>query len=216
MTNKQEDNALTLNFAEANIQDKDTIRLFRDYADRRFLVGYIPEKSKNWVRQLANGINPLNGSALKDDDIVNNVHISRCLFYVADLLGKYSEKKIRSDSLRTEPFAVSFLQLDKYNFVDAVSISGFVRALENLLPDNMKNITIRSATTWLVQKGMLRESESDVTGRKYKIATENGNRIGIYSEVREGERGGHYLATLYNRDAQRYLLDHIEEISQVQ
>jgi len=51
MTKKQEDNALTLNFAEANIQDKDTIRLFRDYADRRFLVGYIPEKSKDWVRR---------------------------------------------------------------------------------------------------------------------------------------------------------------------
>ena len=46
MTKKQEDNALTLNFAEANIQDKDTIRLFRDYADRRFLVGYIPENRK--------------------------------------------------------------------------------------------------------------------------------------------------------------------------
>ena len=51
MTKKQEDNALTLNFAEANIQDKDTIRLFRDYADKRFLVGYIPEKSKDWVRR---------------------------------------------------------------------------------------------------------------------------------------------------------------------
>ena len=51
MTKKQEDNALTLNFAEANIQDKDTIRLFRDYADKRFLVGYVPEKSKDWVRR---------------------------------------------------------------------------------------------------------------------------------------------------------------------
>lgn len=48
MTKKQEDNALTLNFAEANIQDKDTIRLFRDYADRRFLVGYCKNKLK-WI-----------------------------------------------------------------------------------------------------------------------------------------------------------------------
>ena len=43
--------------------------------------------AQDWVRQLANGINPLNGNILKDDDVVNNVHISRCLFYVADLLG---------------------------------------------------------------------------------------------------------------------------------
>ena len=46
MTKKQEDNALTLNFAEANIQDKDTIRLFRDYADRRFLLCYLLENRK--------------------------------------------------------------------------------------------------------------------------------------------------------------------------
>ena len=48
--------------------------------------------AQDWVRKLANGINPLNGNVLKDDDVVNNVHISRCLFYVADLLGKYVHK----------------------------------------------------------------------------------------------------------------------------
>ena len=42
--------------------------------------------AKDWILKLANGINPLNGSTLPDDDIVNNVHISRCLFYVSDLL----------------------------------------------------------------------------------------------------------------------------------
>lgn len=49
--------------------------------------------AQEWIRKLANGINPLNGNAVKEDDIVNNVHISRCLFYVAELLGKYSEKR---------------------------------------------------------------------------------------------------------------------------
>ena len=36
--------------------------------------------AQDWVSQLANGINPLNGNVLKEDDVVNNVHISRCLF----------------------------------------------------------------------------------------------------------------------------------------
>ena len=51
MTKKQEDNALTLNFAEANIQDGDTIRLFRDYAERRFLVGYCKADKRKWIRE---------------------------------------------------------------------------------------------------------------------------------------------------------------------
>ena len=40
----------------------------------------------DWIKKLANGINPIDGSYLADNDIVNNVHISRCLFYVAELL----------------------------------------------------------------------------------------------------------------------------------
>ena len=49
--------------------------------------------AQDWIRKLANGTNPLNGNPVKEDDIVNNVHISRCLFYVADLLGNISDKK---------------------------------------------------------------------------------------------------------------------------
>ena len=51
MTKKQEDNTLTLNFAEAENQDENVVRLFRDYAKRRFLIGYVPERTKDWVYQ---------------------------------------------------------------------------------------------------------------------------------------------------------------------
>lgn len=37
----------------------------------------------DWINKLANGMNPLDGSTLSDSDIVNNIHISRCLFYVS-------------------------------------------------------------------------------------------------------------------------------------
>lgn len=171
--------------------------------------------AQDWVRKLANGINPLNGNAVKEDDIVNNVHISRCLFYVADMLGAYSERRSRSNSTRTIPFNISALQKEKYNYAEAISISAFSRELEKLLPENMKGVSYKSMTTWLMQQGLLVESEPDIKGRTYKMATAKGNEIGISTEQREREDGG-YLATLYNRDAQKYLLDHIEEISLVQ
>ena len=55
--------------------------------------------AKVWIEKLANGINPLNDELVKDDDLINNVHISRCLFYVAELLGEIKVKKTaeRSD-----------------------------------------------------------------------------------------------------------------------
>lgn len=47
MTKKQ-DILRTLNFAEANVEDKNMKHLFRDYAERRFLVGYIRPKNRKW------------------------------------------------------------------------------------------------------------------------------------------------------------------------
>ena len=45
----------------------------------------------------------------------------------------------------------------------------------------------------------------------YKIATEKGREIGIYTEKHE-KTGGYFLVTLYNRDAQYYLLKHLDVI----
>ena len=43
------------------------------------------QRAKMYIDNLANGINPLNGQHLPEEDIVNNVRISRCLFYVSNL-----------------------------------------------------------------------------------------------------------------------------------
>ena len=50
MTKKQ-DILRTLNFAEANVEDKNTKRLFRDYAEKRFLAGYIRPKNRKWFNK---------------------------------------------------------------------------------------------------------------------------------------------------------------------
>ena len=42
--------------------------------------------AKGYLDKLANGINPLDDSILPDTDVVNQVRISRCLFYVSDVL----------------------------------------------------------------------------------------------------------------------------------
>ena len=44
------------------------------------------EHAKDYIDDLANGINPFTKEEVNENDIVNNVKISRCLFYVSDLL----------------------------------------------------------------------------------------------------------------------------------
>ena len=44
------------------------------------------EYAKSFIDKLANGVNPLDNSVIPDGEIVNNVRLSRCFFYVSDIL----------------------------------------------------------------------------------------------------------------------------------
>ena len=44
------------------------------------------EYAKSFIDKLANGINPLDNTPIPEDDIANNVRISRCFFYVSGIL----------------------------------------------------------------------------------------------------------------------------------
>lgn len=50
------------------------------------------QRAKYYIDCLANGVNPLDGTAVPEQDVVNHVKVSRCLFYVSDILRKQIEK----------------------------------------------------------------------------------------------------------------------------
>lgn len=44
------------------------------------------EWAKTYMDKLANGINPIDDTIAPDEDIINNVRLSRCFFFVSDVL----------------------------------------------------------------------------------------------------------------------------------
>ena len=46
------------------------------------------KRAKAYIDMLANGIDPLTDEIIENDSVINNVRISRCLFYVSDVLGR--------------------------------------------------------------------------------------------------------------------------------
>ena len=46
----------------------------------------IMQHAKGYLDKLAKGIDPLTDREVPENDIINNVRISRCLFYVSDVL----------------------------------------------------------------------------------------------------------------------------------
>jgi len=168
--------------------------------------------AKDWIQKLANGINPLDGSTIPDNDIVNNVHISRCLFYIAELLDVIS-KKVGEKSKEYElDFNIVPKDLTKVTIVEKTGISNFVKEINKFIPDNMKPMSYGKILKWLMANGYLEEVEVDNLGKK-KNPTTSGYSIGISAELREGTSGP-YWAVVYNSNAQRFILDNINKIAE--
>ena len=170
--------------------------------------------AKSFIDKLANGINPLDDTPIPDDDIVNNVRLSRCFFYVSDILRQVCENGGVTKPKRTPkiPFAVSVEQLEKFEYsTNPISLSEIAKRMYAMAEsENMEKVSYRQLSQWLLNIGML--YLHDFGGRRpIKLPTEEGNQIGITVETRMGSRR-EYQVVLYNEDAQRFILDNLEAV----
>ena len=49
------------------------------------------ERARMYMDKLANGIDPISDTEAPDSDIINNIRLSRCFFYVSDILRQVIE-----------------------------------------------------------------------------------------------------------------------------
>jgi len=171
-------------------------------------------RAKMYIEKLANGINPLTNTELPADDIVNNVRISRCFFYIADVLGQVLDNGgiQKKASTRKEPFFLTPEQISAFEISRTpVSVSDFVEKINNVIDINsMKKLKTTSITNWLVDIEMLEVIELP-TGKTRKSPTIKGNSIGIITETRFGHYG-EYTIVLYNDNAQQFIMDNIDAV----
>ncbi len=172
------------------------------------LVAY----AKDYIDDLARGINPFSKKAVDNNDIINNVKISRCLFYVSDILEAVIEgggvKNLKKP--KPEPFDLQMLDLDNYEYlIQPITISVIARKINELKPENMEKLKVTAITNWLVDINML--SVVQVNGTNYKRPTANGESIGITMEQRDGQYGPYY-AVLYNESVQHFIIDNLAAI----
>ena len=161
----------------------------------------------DWISKLANGVNPIDGSILPDNDIVNNVHISRCLFFVSNMLEDIGKKKQAQTKQYEQGFQLTPEAASRVYISERTGIAMFVKEINKVIPENMKPLAASKITQWLVSAGYLVEQERN-DGHKYKVPSELGTSIGITSAWKEGSQG-QYLAISYDANAQRFILENL-------
>lgn len=172
------------------------------------------ERAKMYMEKLANGINPIDGSVIPDEDIVNNVRLSRCFFYVSDVLrqviengGVTPQKKIKK-----EPFSLTVEQREVFDFSAVpIPISEISKRINTLSTnENMSTLSYAVIRDWLMSLGML-EYALDGNGKNVVRPTPQGESIGIALEARNGANGP-YFVVVYNLSAQHFILDNLDAI----
>lgn len=169
--------------------------------------------AKSFIDKLANGINPIDNTALKDDDIVNNVRLSRCFFYVSDILRQVVENGgVNKPSKNLIPFSISPEQLLNFSYSDTpIALSEIAKRINELIDTSiMRKITYKDLSAWLLSINMLKEEFSS-EGKGKKRPTINGIEIGISTELRTGQKGT-YMVILYSKSAQQFIIDNLESV----
>ena len=170
------------------------------------------KRAKLYMENLANGINPLDGSIVPENDVIQNVRLSRCFFYVADVLGQVIENGGIGQKVvqKKRPFELPVEKYQRFRVSQTpVSISELVKQINDLTQDeNMIKLSTRVITDWLVSIEAL-EIQTAQDGRSVKRPTRQGSMLGISVETRNGIKG-EYSAVVYHEQAQQFVLDHLD------
>ncbi len=173
--------------------------------------------AKTYLDKLANGIDPLTDQPLPETDIVNQVRISRCLFFISDVLRRVIERGglQRPPRAALRPFELTEEQARGLRPLEfPIAVSAVTERINSLVdPENMKKLSYRSVVSFLTEEGLLTQ-ETDPQGRIKRRPTPRGAELGIRTENRTGSKGD-YVAVLYDRNAQQYILDHLDRITQI-
>ena len=173
------------------------------------------QRAKMYLDKLVRGIDPITDRSVPEDSVMNNVRISRCLHYVSGVLeqviangGVVGKKERKVEFSITRP-QMAHIQLTRF----PVGISEFAENIRTAAGDpDMKRPNTGKITAWLVGQGLM-EPTTDAGGKSRRLPTEAGRRAGLSTRMHQGQ-SGEYLAVYYDANAQRMILDHLEEILQ--
>lgn len=170
-------------------------------------------RAQMYLENLAKGVNPLTGEEVADGDVVNNVRISRCLFFTADLLKKIVDNKgkYKAEMPEQKPFSLTQDQIARYEYSNhSLSVTEVVKRFNALIDTAyMKELKTKQVTEWLESIGILQNIV--VNNKTRRRPTTHGENIGITVEERMGQYGM-YEGVFYSTRAQHFIVDHIDAI----
>lgn len=181
--------------------------------------------AKEYIDKLANGIDPFTGKPVPDDDIVNNVKLSRCFFYISGILEKVIENGGEVSPVKTVEVVKSgrrgvVVITDEARaafkcFINEVTPTAFTDMInKHLDPDISGRLKKNAIADWLSEVGMLENYELP-NGKMRRRPTESGSNEGIRLSEYFSADGFPRAAIMLSPAAQQFILDNIDAIAEM-
>ena len=172
------------------------------------------ERARMYIDKLANGIDPISDTEAPDSDIINNIRLSRCFFYVSDILRQVIENggTVPQKKEKKVPFSVSMDKLAEFEYSkNPISVSEIARRITSLSDcENMQQMKYTAITNWLTELGLL-HTEDSPAGKRATRPTEKGIEMDITVAERTGLQGT-YQVVVYGLKAQHFIIDNLDDI----
>ncbi|HAY73764.1 MAG TPA: hypothetical protein DCY31_08015 [Ruminococcaceae bacterium] len=175
------------------------------------------QRAKMYIDKLANGVDPLTDAEIAGDSTLNNVRISRCLFYVSDILGKVIDnggevgRKKSVPKPKLLPFEITAEQAAAVEISEQpVGVAIIAKRINEVIDENVKKAAAVHISNWLVEQGYL--AEEIAANKRRKVATAKGEALGIYTVDAISPNGVPIKKNVYDEHAQRFVVEHIMQI----
>ena len=173
--------------------------------------------AKSFIDKMANGVNPLDNTPIPEGELLNNVRISRCLFYVSELLEQMAggapimEKKQPEHKI---PFFATEEQISKFNYTfQPITASEIIKRMDEAIGNpRMKSVSVQFVNRWLIEEGYLFTDDEVISGKPQKMPTQRGIGLGITATLKEGKMGP-YMSLQYSAQAQKFIVKNINAIA---
>lgn len=171
---------------------------------------------KENLELLANGQDPKTGYFV-EDTILSSTFNKRILTdaaYIIDQLLRTDFSLMHVDKRKKLNFYISPEDRKEIEITsNPIPISVFTYKInEHIDCAKMKKLKASQITSWLMKEGYLDEFK-DHDGKTFKILTEKSATIGISAQDRKSESGRTYRVNLYNAQAQRFIIENLDNIA---
>lgn len=171
-------------------------------------------ESKQVIEKLAHGINPIDGSAIVADHLLNKPQVIRHFFVLLNFLDSKLEKKQKKTSRRKRPNKVVLTseQLERVELPKGlIGINEFARAVNLVIDETVsKKLTGASINRKLKEIGVLSEEKIN-DNRKRTVVNSDSIAYGI--ESMEGFYNGEvYQRVVFNDIGKEFLLKNLIDL----